>query len=83
MTNGNRTIIAKLQEVIEKDGNIDPKMRDVLLFEAIIDLYGQLEKLQPVLTFYRVGMFFASAIGLAIISFIGAMLTGKVAVVFK
>lgn len=83
MANGNNEIIKKIRDVIEKGGNIDINTRDVLLFLAIVDIYEQLESLQPVLVFYRVGLFFASALGLGVLSFIGALLMGKVELVFK
>jgi hypothetical protein len=83
MANGNNEIIKKLRDVIEKGGNIDVNTRDVLLFSAIVDIYEQIEKLQPVLTFYKVSMFFFSAIGMGILGFIGALLTGKIELVFK
>ncbi|GEM_PF-3120977 len=83
MTGSNNEVIKKLQGVIERGGNLDVNTRDVLLFTAIVDIYEQLETLQPALVFYKVGIYFASAIGLAVIGFIGALLTGKVELVFK
>ena len=44
---------------------------------------AKLEKFQPAMVFYRVGMYFASAIGLSVVAFIGMMLTGQVEVIFK
>ena len=83
MSNGNNELIKKIRDVIEKGGNIDVNTRDVLLFSAIVDIYEQLEELKPVLTFYKVGMYFASAIGVSIIGFFGALLTGRVELIFK
>jgi len=84
MANGSSEVIKKIRDVIERGGNIDnDNTRDVLLFSAIVDIYEKLEKLQPVLTFYKISMFFVSAIGLGILGFIGALLTGKVQLVFK
>lgn len=83
MANGNNEVLKKIRDVIEKGGNIDPNTRDVLLFSAIVDIYDQLEKLQPVLTFYKVSMFFFSAVGMGILGFAGALLSGKIELVFK
>ena len=80
---GNSDVIKQLKGVVEKGGNLDVNTRDVLLFSAIIDIYDQLETLRPVLTFYKASMFFVSSIGLAILGFIGALLTGKVEIIFK
>lgn len=80
---GNNDVIKQLKSVVEKGGNLDVNTRDVLLFSAIIDIYDQLETLRPVLTFYKASMFFVSSIGLAILGFIGALLTGKVEIIFK
>ena len=83
MANGNNEVLKKIRDVIEKGGEFDPHTRDVLLFSAIVNIYDQLERLQPVLTFYKVSMFFFSAIGMGILGFIGALLTGKIELVFK
>jgi hypothetical protein len=83
MANGNNEVLKKIRDVIEKGGQIDPNTRDVLLFSAIVDIYDWVEKLQPVLTFYKVSMFFFSSIGLGILGFIGALLMGKIELVFK
>jgi hypothetical protein len=83
MSTGSSEIIRQLRSVIEKGGNLDVNTRDVLLFSAIIDIYDQLEELKPIIPFYRVGMYFASAIGLSVIAFFGALLTGKVDLIFK
>jgi hypothetical protein len=80
---GNNDVIKQLKSVVEKGGNLDVNTRDVLLFSAIIDIYDQLETLKPVLVFYKVGLYFASAMGLSVLGFIGALLTGKVEIVFK
>ena len=80
---GNSDVIKQLKSVVEKGGNLDVNTRDVLLFSAIIDIYDQLETLRPVLTFYKAAMFFVSAIGLSVLGFIGALLTGRVEIIFK
>lgn len=83
MANGNNEVIKKIRDVIEKGGNIDINTRDVLLFSAIIDIYDQLENLHPVLTFYKVGMWFAGILGVSFVSLIFGILTGQVEIVFK
>ena len=83
MSNGSSQVIKKIRDVIEAGGNIDINTRDVLLFSAIVDIYEQLEKFRPILAFYKVSMFFVSATGLGILGFIGALLMGRVELVFK
>ena len=83
MTNGNNEVIKKIRDVIEKGGNIDINTRDVLLFSAIIDIYDQIEKFAPVLTFYRVGMWFAALFGTSFVGLVFGLLTGQVQIVFK
>jgi hypothetical protein len=83
MSNSNNELIRKLRDVIEKGGNIDVNTRDVLLFSAIVDIYEQLEEIKPAVIFYRVGVWFASAIGLSLISLIFALLTGRAEIIFK
>ena len=81
--NGNTAAFREMKRIVEQGKPIDIDTRDQLLFSAIIDIYIQLEKFQPMLVFYKVGIFFASAIGLSILGFIGALLTGKVELIFK
>lgn len=64
-----------IYEKLESNGTEQKKRDD--------EINARFEKLAPVLTFYQVGMYFASAIGLGVIAFIGAMLTGQVEIVFK
>jgi hypothetical protein len=83
MKNGNTEVIREMRKLIEQGKPLDIDTRDRLLFTAVIDIYERLDELGPALTFYRVGLFFASAIGVAILGFIGALLTGKVELIFK
>lgn len=83
MANGNTEVIREMKKILDDGKSIDIDTRDRLLFSAVIDIYGHLETMQPIMTFYRVGMFFASAIGLAVLGFIGALLTGRVELIFK
>lgn len=83
MPNGNNEVIKKIRDVIEKGGNIDINTRDVLLFSAIVDIYDQIGELQPVLTFYRVGMWFAAILGTSFVALIFGLLTGQVEIVFR
>ncbi len=83
MANGNTELIREMKRIVEDGKPLDIDTRDRMLFSAIIDIYEKIEKFAPVLTFYQVGMYFASAIGIAIIGFIGALLTGQVEVVVK
>jgi hypothetical protein len=79
----NNEVMKKLRDLIEKGGTIDAATRDILLFTAIIDMNTQLETLQPVLAFYKVGMWFAGVFGVSLIGLIWGMLTGQVEIVFK
>lgn len=63
--------------------SLDSDTRDRLLFTAVIDIYEKLETLNPVLVFYKVGMWFASALGLGFLSLIIGILTGRAEVTFK
>lgn len=83
MANGNNEVIKQIRDVIQKGGNIDINTRDVLLLSAIIDIYDQLEKFQPVLTFYRVGMWLAAILGASFVGLIFGMLTGQVEIIVK
>lgn len=83
MANGNTELLREMKKIVEDGKPLDIVTRDRMLFGAIIDIYEQLEKFAPVFTFYQVGMYFASAIGIGILSVIGALLTGKVELVIK
>lgn len=83
MANGNTELLREMKKIVEEGTPLDIATRDRMLFGAIIDIYEKLEKFAPVFTFYQVGMYFASAIGLGVLSVIGALLTGKVELVIK
>jgi len=83
MGSSNNELIRKLRDVIEKGGNIDVNTRDVLLFSAIVDIYEQLEEIRPAVTFYRIGVWFASAIGLSVIGLLFGLITGRAEIIFK
>lgn len=83
MANGNRAVIQEMREIVKSGRSIDVDTRDQLLFTAVIDIYDKLEALQPALTFYRIGLWVASGLGVAIIGLIGGILTGRVEIVFK
>jgi hypothetical protein len=85
MANGNKAVLTEMREIVKSGRPIDIDTRDQLLFTAVIDIYDNLEclhegmkALHPALTFYKVGLFFASALGLGILGFIGALLTGQI-----
>lgn len=83
MANGNTELIREMKRIVEDGKPLDIDTRDRMLFGAIIDIYEKLEKFAPVFTFYQIGMYFASAIGLGILGVIGALLTGKIELIFK
>ncbi len=74
-------LIKKFRDIIEKGGSIDANTRDVLLFTAIIDVNTQLEMLQPVLTFYKIGMWFVAILAAAVFGLLWGLLTGQVQIV--
>ncbi len=83
MANGNTELLREMKKIVEEGTPLDIATRDRMLFGAIIDIYEKLEKFAPVFTFYQIGMYFASAIGLGILGVIGALLTGRVEFVVK
>lgn len=87
MPNGNTDLIREMKKIIEEGKPLDIETRDRLLFGAVIDIYEQQEelakKMAPVLVFYQIGMYFASAIGIGVLGVIGALLTGRVEFVVK
>lgn len=87
MANGNTALIEEIKKIVEEGKPLDVGMRDRLLLGAVIDIYEKHEelakKLAPVIIFYQVGMYFASAIGLGLIGFMGAVLTGQIEISFK
>lgn len=83
MTDANSVVIQEMRKIISEGRSIDVDTRDRLLFTAVMDIYEKLDELRPTLLFYRVGLFFASAIGMAVLAFAGALLMGKIELVFK
>lgn len=87
MANGNNEVIKKIRDLIEKGGKIDPDTRDILLFSAIVDIYDQLSivrsETQPAVTFSKIGLWIAAAVGSLVIGFFFAVLTGRVQLVFR
>lgn len=90
MANGNADVMREMREIIRDGVTVDIGTRDRLLFTAMINLSDRLDAmqiefngLQPMKLFYKVGMWFASGIGLSILVLIGGILTGKVEVTFK
>ena len=82
MANGNRAVIKEMKEIIASGKTVDIDTRDRLLFTGIIDIYDELEKFRPVIVFYKIGMFFASALGAAVLALIWGMVTHQVAISF-
>jgi hypothetical protein len=80
---GSAEVIREIKKILEDGKPLDVNTRDRLLLSSILDIYQQLEQLTPVLTFYKIGVFFASALGLSILGFIGALITGAIQIVFK
>ena len=72
-----------MKKIIDQGKPLDIDTRDRLLFSAVIDIYEKLEQLQPALVFYQVGVYFASAIGISVVGFLGALITGKIELIFK
>jgi len=83
MSNGNTEVIREMKKIIDQGKPLDIDTRDRLLFSAVIDIYEKLEQLQPALVFYQVGVYFASAIGISVVGFLGALITGKIELIFK
>lgn len=80
MASGNTTVIAEMREIIKEGKPVDIQTRDRLLFTAVIDIY---EHLEPMIAFYKIGIWFFSGLGLSILGLIGGIITGKVELVFK
>ena len=83
MSNGNTEVIREMKKIIDQGKPLDIDTRDRLLFSAVIDIYEKLEQLQPALVFYQVGVYFASAIGISVVGFLGALITGRIELIFK
>lgn len=83
MANGNTDLIREMKKIIEDGKPLDIETRDRLLFSAVIDIYEKIEAFRPVLIFYQISLYFASAIGLGLLGIIGAVLTGQVELIFK
>ncbi len=73
---------------------MDPNTRDVLFLSAIVDIYDQIELLvkenkilreetRPAVQFSKTSLYFLTVVGVAILGFIGALLTHRVELVFK
>jgi len=91
----NTSTLQQLKELIQSGVTIDEKTRDILLFSAIIDIYGLLTTnadetrkkfsavnaiLEPVARVYKVGAW-AAGIGGSIV--IGLLMTGRVEITIK
>lgn len=74
MFNDTTEILKQLRAAIERNEPLDIKTRDLLLFTAIISLF---EQLQPIRTFYKVGMWGISIIGTLIVTLFFAIITGQ------
>lgn len=87
MSTGDTAFLQEMKKVIEEGKPLDIDVRDRLLFSAVIDIYEKQEdfkkQLAPVVTFYKVGMYFTSALGTLLIGLLFAVLTGQVEFVFK
>jgi hypothetical protein len=90
MANGNKAVIAELRDIVKSGKPLDIDTRDQLLFSAVIDIYDNLESLhaglkalQPALIFYKAGIWAAGIMGIGIIGFIGALLTGQIEILIK
>lgn len=83
MANGNADVLREMREIIRDGKSVDIDTRDRLLFTAMINVSDRLDAIQPMLTFYKVAMWFVSGIGISIVALIGGIVTGKVEVIFK
>lgn len=87
MANGNTAALREMKTILDSGRKIDIDTRDRLLFTAVIDIYENQAMvwtaLHPVLMFYKVGVIFASAIGISILGVVGGLLTGRIEFVFK
>ena len=81
--NGNRKAILSIRDSIRAGRSVDKDARDDVLFTAIIDIYDQLAKFDPVLTFYKIGVYFAGALGISILGLLWGLLTGQVEITIK
>jgi hypothetical protein len=79
----NESVILEIKAIIAEGGSLEADTRDRLLLSAIIDIYEQLDRLQPALTFYKAGLYFASALGLSVLALLWGLLTGQVVLVFR
>lgn len=80
--NGTQAVIKSVLDDIDKGHSIDINTRDKILFTAVIDIYEQLDKLGPVILFYKAGIFLASAFGLILIGFLWAVFTHEITISF-
>lgn len=79
----NAELMREMRAIIAQGKPVDPEMRDRMLFTALVDVYDKLEELSPALTFYKFGMWAATAIGVSFLTLIGGILTGRVSLIFK
>lgn len=87
----NSDTMKQLKSIIENGNKVDPDVRDIMILSALVDVYDQLDtleqalrastdRLQIVYTFYRAGLWFASAIGISMIGIIFALITGQLVI---
>lgn len=72
-----RLLFGAIINVLDNQKNFEGKV-EAKIEKLEKSVQEKLEKLMPVLTFYKIGLYFASAIGLSVISLVWALLTGQV-----
>ena len=81
---GNRTTIQQIKELVENGERITARTRDLLILNAIVDIYERLgnvqRDVQPMLRFYKTGAWAAT---IAIAAIITLAISGKVEVIVK
>lgn len=84
---GSQSAIQQIKKLVENGERITIKTRDLLLLNAIVDIYERLETisakvedLQPALRFYKLSMWVITAIAGALITL---AVSGRVEIVIK
>ena len=79
----NHAVLDEIRKIVSEGEALDIRTRDRLLLTAVLDIYEQLEAMQPALAFYRAAVYLASALAASVIALLWGLLTGQVELLFK
>lgn len=75
--------LKSIKHQLEAGKKISPDLLNLVTINALIDIFEKLDKLEPIITFYKVSLWILTSISASVIVLVFGIITGQIVLTFK